>query len=394
MPSLTTDLQLKQAVAALGRRTPAGVALSSREWELVPAEIRLRSMFSAQVANELLLQEMKERLAQRLALAKPADGSHMDRGLFIEEMRKNLSDIGYKRGDAPRGSLKDMKSSRRLGLIWDMNLAQANGYARWKSDMTPEGLDNEPCYELIRLKQRIEIRDWPLVWANHGGKFYGRPGPAYPTAKGRMLAKKTDGIWIAISRFGTPWPPFDWGSGMGLLGVDRAESEALNVIAEGEELIPLDTPFNEGAQASLVGIPQDRRQAIADALLGDVEIDGDTIRILPAPRPATFALPAIPPEARTAAQSLSAADSAKLLQAAGNTVAVQRLTAAARDAGESLSDAETIARAIAQYLAIGIGAAASYDAIRTSDMRDALWSRADFAGIESILTDLLPGGAA
>ncbi|MEI8038406.1 MAG: hypothetical protein WCJ14_08450 [Verrucomicrobiota bacterium] len=284
MVSFTTSAPLQDAVAQISGRTPLGSVLKSREWELVPAELRMRAMFSAQVENERVLAEAQTRLLQRIklertVLADGADGALMDRGRFIEEMRQVLRDEGYKRGPAKKGSLLDLKSTRRLGLIWDMNLAQAQGYARWKSDQTAIGLENEPAYELVRLTPRIEIRDWPLIWQEHGGKFTGRPGKDYPSAPGRMIALKTDPIWRYISRFKTPWPPFDWDSGMGLTGIDRSDAEDLGIIAPDDVLTPLSKPFNDGYQMSLSGVPESGRERLRSQFGSSILIDGDTISI-------------------------------------------------------------------------------------------------------------------
>ena len=277
MLALTTDRPLSEAVAAIERRTPFGSAMTSREWERVPADLRDRAMFSATVENERLLLAMKDRLAQRVAMVKPETGSHMDRGLFIEEMRRELSSTGYQRGDARRGSLRDLKSTARLGLIWDMNLSQAAGYARWKMDMMPEGLANEPAYELVRIKAKVEIRPWPLVWEDHGGKFHGAPGKDYPNAKGRMIALKTDPIWRFISRFKTPWPPFDWGSGMGLMGIDRDEAEALGLLTADTELVPLSIAFNAGLRSSIHGLPPSSRETLRSTFGDAIRIDNDEV---------------------------------------------------------------------------------------------------------------------
>ncbi|MEI6655351.1 MAG: hypothetical protein WCP45_11325 [Verrucomicrobiota bacterium] len=384
MLSSSTDQPLAEAVASLDQRTPLGSAMNSREWERVPAALRMRALFSATMEDERVLQDIKTRLASRLALVKPEGGSHMDRGLFIEEMRKELTAAGYKRGGVKRGSLRDMKSSARLGLIWDMNLAQAQGFAKWKAGMDPDMLAAAPAQELIRIKPRREIRDWPLVWAEHGGTFHGEPGTDYPYAPGRMVAVKTSPILRHISRFGTPWPPFDWGSGMGLKTILRAEAERLRLISPEDIIQPLDIPFNDSLQASLEGLPEDRRRVILKSLLGDVEIAGDVIRLLPAPAPVQFVLPAIAPQALSVAQSLSADATARVLQAARRTVAYQRLAATAGDFGQTVDDAETVARAVSQYLA-----PAAANASRISDMRDAAWSPADFAEIQAILSSVL-----
>ncbi len=284
MVSFTTSAPLQHAVAQISGRTPLGSVLKSAEWELVPAELRMRAMFSAQVQNERILAEAQARLQQRIKLersilADGTQGAYMDRGRFIEEMRHVLSEEGYKRGTAKAGSLLDLKSTRRLGLIWDMNLAQAQGYARWKSDQTHNGLESEPCYELIRVESRKEPRDWPLSWLEHGGKFYGTAGPDYPLAMGRMIALKTDPIWRYISRFKSPWPPFDWDSGMGLTGIDRDEAEDLGVIGPDDVLVPLSQPFNDGYSMSLTGIPESGLERLRSEFGDSILIDGEAISI-------------------------------------------------------------------------------------------------------------------
>ena len=49
-----------------------------------------------------------------------------------------------------------------------------------------------------------------------------------------MIALKTSPIWAALSRFGNPFPPFDWGSGMGVRAVSRRDSIALGVVTDNE----------------------------------------------------------------------------------------------------------------------------------------------------------------
>jgi hypothetical protein len=287
MPTIATDRPLQEAVDVFSRKVPVGSTMSSREWELIQAEIRLRSMFSARVESERLLAEMQFRLQARIALAKK-DGRTMDRGVFIEEMRAELTAAGYKRGEAKRGSLRDLKSSRRLGLIWDMNLAQAQGYAKWKAGMDPDVLQAVPAQELIRVRQRTEIRDWPQVWEDYGGRFYGQPSPDYPRAKGRMIALKTDPIWRRISRFKTPWPPFDWGSGMGLKNIRRDQAEALGLLGAGEELTPLVVPFNAGMRMSIKDVPEDGRESLRSAFGDAIRIDGDEILLQRETSPETY----------------------------------------------------------------------------------------------------------
>lgn len=394
MPITLTTKPLLDAVEMIRTKVPAGSARSSSEWNLVPGEIRLRAMFSARVEDERLLAEMQARLLDRISEAK-ASGVTMDRGLFMEEMRALLKEQGYRRpDDVKRGSLRDLKGFRRLGLIWDMNLAQAQGYARWKADMTPEGLENEPCYELIRVMDRLEHRDWPTVWRQHGGQFFDGEGSNddYPLSPGRMIARKTDPIWRAISRFGTPWAPFDWGSGMGLRGLPRAEADAFGLTFPGEVFTPDATPFNENLKASVKGIPEEGRRRLLDAMRGEVELAEDELRARPAPVdvPAVVLFPApISAVMRNAASMLakwSEEKLQKLLKLLEKTLAWPRYQAALPGAPTH----EALVRAMAQFLA-GTEAWQAIQAVRETASRDAFWCVADFAEIFEFLTQ---GGVA
>lgn len=254
-------------------------ALGSEQLGDLPAQVRDRAFFSARVEDERILAEMQDRLRARIELEK-RDGRTMDRGVFVEEMHDILKQSGYRRPEGVKaGSLRDLKSTRRLSLIFDMNVAQAQGYARWAADMTPEGLENEPCYELIRVRNRMEIRNWPRLWSIAGGEFYGGAGSNkdYPQAPGRMIARKTDPIWREISRFEVPWPPFDWGSGMSLRGIDRAESDFLGVTSEDETFEVQSSPFNENFQMSARGLDAAARERLRDAMGGRIRFDGDEI---------------------------------------------------------------------------------------------------------------------
>lgn len=241
---------LPKAVQSFEERKVFPSGMTSQDWENEPAAIRQRLFFSARVEEERILSAMHQKLQTRIRLAE-SEGATMDKSRFIAEMQQMLTQEGYRRSDdVKKGSLRDLKGYRRLSLIWEMNLAQAQGYAKHAAGMTKDGMANEPCQELIRMMDRRVERDWPRIWQENGGAFYGEPGVDYPKAPGRMIALKTSPIWTRISRFNTPWPPFDWGSGMGLAGVDIDEAEELGVVTPDDDLTPTAIPFNENLQAS------------------------------------------------------------------------------------------------------------------------------------------------
>jgi hypothetical protein len=259
MIDFITPVPLEEAVSSLGSKTRIGALLSSAEWQGLPAELRDRAFFSAWVESERILAEAQRRIMQRVQMERDAieaGGRVMERGRFIEEMQDLLESMGYEPDPDKAGSLQDLSSAGRLGLIWQMQLDQAHGHAKWKTGMDPDILNAVPAQELVRGMQRLERREWPDIWRAAGGEFFGAPSKDYPRAEGRMIALKTDPIWTEISRFGTPWAPFDWGSGMVLKNIRRREAVELGLIHGEEDFQPLQTPFNSGLKASIKGFPQ------------------------------------------------------------------------------------------------------------------------------------------
>ncbi|MCW1884014.1 hypothetical protein OKA04_04690 [Luteolibacter flavescens] len=239
MIDFSTATPLPDAVASLGNRTPLGSLLSSAEWEREPEEIRRVSFWSARVIDEVILGEMQRRILQAVRQerdAVAAGGRVMERGRFVLEMQEILRRAGYQPDPEKRGGLQDLSSSRRLSLIWEMQLAIARGHAADKVRKSDVGLRRAPAQELIRGMQRMHERDWPRIWQEHGGKFYGGPGSNldYPRSPGRMIALVTDPIWRAISQFKLPYPPFAYGSGMVLQSIRRRDALELGVIKEGD----------------------------------------------------------------------------------------------------------------------------------------------------------------
>jgi len=102
----------------------------------------------------------------------------------------------------------------------DTNLKMKHGYRQFIESQDADLLDVWPCQELLEDEVCNEPCNWPERWVQAGGKLYA----------GRMIARKDDPIWLAISRFNLPYPPFDFGSGMGVRDIDRSESESLGII--------------------------------------------------------------------------------------------------------------------------------------------------------------------
>jgi hypothetical protein len=235
--NLTTS-PLPEAVSQLGRKAIVPSPLRTADWANIPAQLRARAQFSAGVEDARFLQTVQDKLLKvvRLEREKVKFGErYVNRDSFIADLRQVAREEGIGTG---AGDLQDVQSSARLGLIYDMQLAQAQNFARWKMDQDPEILDAYPAQELLRVEERVNKRDWRSRWIGAGGKIY----------NGLMVALKNDPIWTRISIFGTPWPPFDWGSGMGLRDVDRRAAVDLGLIAPGEQVAPDDMGFNDNLE--------------------------------------------------------------------------------------------------------------------------------------------------
>jgi hypothetical protein len=263
---------LAEAVAKIDARTPIGAALRSDQWADVPLALRERAQFSANVTSVKLLQAIQDKLQARIGLVREqvAHGDALvDRSSFIADIRAIAVAEGVQTaGKGGAGTIRDIRSSARLGLIFDQQTRSAAGFADWKMGQDPDVLDAFPAQELVRLEERQVPRNWTSRWLAAGG----------PMSGSRMIALKTDPIWTKISRFGTPWPPFDYGSGMGVADVSRGEAESLGLLQPADTVTPIEADFNDGMKASVEGL-DDKLVADLKQQFGDqIEISGGVAR--------------------------------------------------------------------------------------------------------------------
>jgi hypothetical protein len=269
-----TQKPLAEVSAGLSRKTPIGSKLGTAEWATMPGYLRDSAFFSAKVESVRALADAQRGLQQILDQARAAHGGlAMDRGKWIAQMQQLAGQLGLRNANPDkRGGLEDFGSERRLKLIAQQQIAQAQNRAYYLSGQDPDVLDAWPAQELVRVAARKVPRDWTRRWAAAGGKFFG----------GRMIALKTDPIWTRISRFGKPYPPFDFNSGMGLEEIDREEAESLGLIKPGEKIEPSVQREQDEARASVKGLDGEQTAALLKSLRADfgdqVALDGDLIQ--------------------------------------------------------------------------------------------------------------------
>lgn len=260
-----------EARAALDLKRDLPTALSSYDLALLSPQVRELSLFSARTRSAAYLGEIRRNGRDLL------DGK-IDLATARLRLGQQLAREGYTPKAGEAGGLKDLSSFRRRDLVLRQNVATLQSAGRHAQENTPATLDAVPALELVRDETREEPRDWHARWRAAGGQFYGA----------RMLARRDDPIWTEISRFGRPYPPFDFGSGMGVEGVLRAEAIALGVIAADDDVLPTPTDLTEGLQATIPGAGEDagfRDRVLAsfgDAA-ADYEFQGDVLRRKPTP---------------------------------------------------------------------------------------------------------------
>lgn len=267
------------AVDRLAGKTVVAARLKSAEWARVPLAIRERAFFSATLEQARALQGLKDDFRAMLEM-RDVEGRTMDRSRIIERMRERL---GALPGDS--GQLTDLTSFRRQQVIIDFQVQDAYGHARWKSELSdPDALDLEPAWEFVRLEARDEERqNWPQRWQ----AAYDAVG-GVGALRDRMMALKTSPIWAALSVFGRPWGPFDWGSGMGLIGRSRDEAEAAGLLGptdtlDGGQAI---TDYNDQVKASMRGLDEETRGWLKEQFGDLAQFEGDEVRMVaPAPEP-------------------------------------------------------------------------------------------------------------
>lgn len=281
-------------VEKIAARSVVTSGMNTKNWADVPLGLRERALFSAKVESARLLSEMKAKLHGAVdgGFVSQPDGQGgtvrvlMDKGRFISDMRKTALDLGL--GPTGPRRVEDITTDTRLGLIYDQNVQAAYGYADRKVGLDADLIDEFPAQRLVRIESRgiergMKLRrgvlvpdpenGWPARWSR-AGEAVGWKG----ALQDQPIALKTSPIWTALSAFGTPWPPFDFGSGMGVEDVDRAEAESLGLVDNGQSLGAdarlAEDSFNAHLEASVSSVGEDEVAYLLEAFGDQVAFSG------------------------------------------------------------------------------------------------------------------------
>lgn len=321
----TKPTEFKEAVDKLGSKSVIGAKLKSDEWADVPLALRDRAFFSSRIENIRLLQAMKDGLGDFLTGARevlPSGQTALkvgSRAEFVKQMSALALNLGLGPLDPQdKGTLADITSERRLGLIFDVQTTAANEYGNWKQGQDPDILDEFPAQRFIREAD------------------VAKPRIVHQQNEGVVKLKSDLDFWMGmnspiIGGFGVPWGPWGFNSGMGVEDVDRSEAEELGLIKPGQKAVPVEKEFNDRLKASVTNLDPEMLDLLKGIFGDQVEIrDGSawwkgtpapersatTQPKPPAPAPAPVK-PAVDPDLALPPRERSAKRLDKALEAAG-----------------------------------------------------------------------------
>lgn len=257
-----TPIPFLDALAKLREREITPSARDTAAWQDVSAAIRERAFFSARVESARVLQAMRDQLEDFVAETRLSNGglkAH-SRAEFVADMRELAIREGLGRVDPATGAispqiresdLQDIRSIRRLELIFDTQVESAQEYGYFSQGQDPDILFAFPAQRFIRIRPVIAPRAY------------------HESALGEVRRKDDLRFWLDMNRdFGVPWGPWGFGSGVGVEDVDRDEAIAEGVIKASDNVQPVVRPFNEGLQSGTRDFSPDVLAALRRAVGG------------------------------------------------------------------------------------------------------------------------------
>jgi hypothetical protein len=123
-------------------------------------------------------------------------------------------------GDQPYFEVGDVRQSLDdawLAEVINTNAELVSSHRVFVQGIDPETLDAYPAQELVKARNGDEPYDWRARWTECGG----------PKCNGRMIALKSHPVWLRLSDFGHPHPPFAFDSGMDVIDISRVQAVEL-----------------------------------------------------------------------------------------------------------------------------------------------------------------------
>jgi len=261
-------------------KTSLPTELRTAELSRLPVEIRERAFFMAGVEDAEILDRFR---AEVEAITRGERSESESKALLHDYLKER----GYEPLPGQEGTIKDLRTIRRMNVALRTNVEAARSYGQWRRQQ--DALAAFPATRYVRGREAMVPRDWPAKW-QAAMLAQGEAGATPGADEGDMVALANHGVWTDpdFNPLGSPWTPFDFGSGMMLLPVSRREAKELGLLPDpGDEsaeaihlrdmLTPQDRSFNESLQARPAVASQPIRDRVADRLKGFAEWQGDTL---------------------------------------------------------------------------------------------------------------------
>ncbi len=176
----------------------------------------------------------------------------------------NRTDLWPREMPGLEGTIKDLSSTQRLKVSIDTNVDMARG---WMQRCRSMANTTRPAQELYRAWPARQERNWPARW-KEAAEAIGWEGVA---TNGQMIALKTSPIWVALSRFGQPYPPFDYGSHMRVRSVSLETAQDAGLLTTEEEYQDARESMEEESRRSLNENVEVNVQGWSYALLEEIQ---------------------------------------------------------------------------------------------------------------------------
>lgn len=197
----------------------------------------IEGMKEWRVIGETMLWAVAPLLQYDLAQAEDLARQIADHKIERRDLPIKLQAILRKHGQNPSSEMLES-----LSMVVDANgllLRNHRYYTARDQFWNKDAMEFAPAFQLLPFGVQKFSRDWPAVWQAAGGKL----------STGKMIARKDDAVWITISDFGFPFPPFSFDPMIWFEDVFSDQAEAAGIFG-------INAPINlpEVAPFKLVGV--------------------------------------------------------------------------------------------------------------------------------------------
>ena len=246
--------------------------MTAAQREMIANDYAERAFFVSGVEPGVILSDFEDKAA------KVASGA-----LSYEEaqqaIRETLRQQGYRPPATGQGGIRDLSSWVRIQVVMETNAAMAHGYRNWYNWTQDE---DTAAFKFYRSQGREDPRYWAERWnrARAGLEEEATEAVSSGFIRGETVgyALAASDIWVRLSRFGTPYPPFDYLSGMNIAPVGAEEARAAGLDVSRVRTAP--ASFNATLESNAKGVTESNRNKIRRILKDAVRVkagnDGNT----------------------------------------------------------------------------------------------------------------------